>query len=229
MQRLSSFVDNSDSDALSVQMEPSSSTQAQEPLGGLPPLPSLPTMTSASYGFQSNSIVPMANFDGFDSGLSSNMSGLGTFYDLATNLDSGFSSTDKSPMNSFLGGMCAISPENSGPHLSFDDFMLQTDNDMFWAKFATPPGMSTAGGVNLGQLSKAIKTPKRLMLAAGGLATRHGSPAAEGDSAPRGENASTWPMVWDPTAEDRELDVDATVEHTEPQSLGEFYNYHSTH
>ncbi|SCV74176.1 BQ2448_6608 [Microbotryum intermedium] len=78
-----------------------------------------------------------------------------------------------------------------------------------WNSFTSPQGgnppfdMGTDGVPS----SQGNRVGWRVTLAPGGLATRHGSPAASSERPPD----RPWPMVWNPTQHDSQIEVDGTM------------------
>ncbi|ORY90096.1 fungal-specific transcription factor domain-domain-containing protein [Leucosporidium creatinivorum] len=119
-----------------------------------------------------------------------------------------------------LFGFSAFSPgrvdgQDSG-------LQLATDDGMFWSAFLSPPNpiataeLDATGDLN-GDSSTSLNAPTprrgRIMVAATGVATRHGSPAPqeEGGESLAGPSKA-WP-VWNPAEKDSGITVETVADH----------------
>ncbi|KAK4046393.1 hypothetical protein OIV83_006116 [Microbotryomycetes sp. JL201] len=116
------------------------------------------------------------------------------------------------PTFDLFGGFLAVSPPNLAVTSPAFDPGLQLPNDdsLFWSSFVSPPG-SFQGGVDMTSPDAKGRAPRRgkIDTTAGGLATRHASPAAEEE----GERNRQWPMVWNPSERDSEIHLEPSTAH----------------
>jgi hypothetical protein len=119
-----------------------------------------------------------------------------------------------------LFGFSAFSPgrvdgQDSG-------LQLATDDGMFWSAFLSPPNpiASEADGETL--TSPNAPTPRRgrIMVAATGVATRHGSPAPQNGAESSAGPSKAWP-VWNPAEKDSGITIETVADHP-PGLAGKF-------
>lgn len=133
---------------------------------------------------------------------------------------SAYNGGTQQPFMDPLFGFNAISPgrvdgQDSGLELA-------TDDGMFWSAFLSPPNPIAAPEMD-GEASTSPNAPTprrgRIMVAATGVATRHGSPAAQDGGESSAGPSKAWP-VWNPAEKDSGITVETVADH-QPGLAGE--------